>query len=72
MRSTMLAVLAGSTLLTGCVVRPAVIRPVGAVAVVRPAAPCPGGFFQPGYRGRWGRWHPGHWRCPGGRLVFVP
>ena len=26
---------------------------------------CPGGYWVDGHYGRHGRWHPGHWRCPG-------
>ena len=26
---------------------------------------CPGGVFIEGHRGPRGRWHEGHWRCPG-------
>jgi len=26
---------------------------------------CPGGVFIEGHYGPHGRWHPGHWRCPG-------
>ena len=42
--------------LSGCVVedRTAVRR-----------APCPGGWWVEGHYGPRGRWHPGHWRCPG-------
>ncbi len=45
-------------LLSGCVVEE---RP----AVVRPAAPCRGAVWVEGHHGPRGRWHPGHWRCPG-------
>ncbi len=41
----------------GCVVE---ARPVG-----RPLPPCPGGAWIEGHYGPYGRWHPGHWRCPG-------
>jgi hypothetical protein len=42
--------------LSGCVVeeRSSVRRP-----------PCPGGWWVDGHYGPRGRWHPGHWRCPG-------
>ncbi len=75
MRSLILALIASGAL-AGCVVRPATVAvvrptPVGAVAVV-PAPACVGGVWQPGHHGRWGRWHPGHWRCPGGRIIVVP
>jgi hypothetical protein len=26
---------------------------------------CPGGYWVEGHYGPRGRWHPGHWRCPG-------
>jgi hypothetical protein len=26
---------------------------------------CPGGVWVEGHYGRHGRWHRGHWRCPG-------
>ena len=26
---------------------------------------CPGGYWIEGHYGPRGRWHPGHWRCPG-------
>jgi hypothetical protein len=42
---------------TGCVEREVVVR--------EPARACAGGVWIEGYRGRRGRWHPGHWRCPG-------
>ncbi len=34
---------------------------------VGPAHPghCPGGYWVEGHYGPRGRWHPGHWRCPG-------
>jgi hypothetical protein len=44
--------------LSGCVVEE---RPV----MVRPAPPCPGAMWIGGHYGPRGRWHPGHWRCPG-------
>jgi hypothetical protein len=28
-------------------------------------AACAGGIWIEGHRGPRGRWHPGHWRCPG-------
>ena len=41
---------------TSCVIRErAVDRPRG----------CPGGFWVERHRGPYGRWHEGHWRCPG-------
>jgi hypothetical protein len=43
--------------LSGCVVRE---RTVAA----RPGT-CPGGYWIEGHYGPRGRWHPGHWRCPG-------
>jgi hypothetical protein len=33
--------------------------------VVERRAPCPGGVWIEGHYGPRGRWHPGHWRCPG-------
>jgi hypothetical protein len=42
---------------TGCVVRE--------TRVARPG--CSGGFWVEGHYGPHGRWHPGHWRCPGVR-----
>ena len=45
--------------LSGCVVRErTVARPYG-------GGGCRGGYYVEGHRGRRGRWHPGHWRCPG-------
>jgi hypothetical protein len=29
------------------------------------AGPCAGGVWIEGQRGPRGRWHEGHWRCPG-------
>jgi hypothetical protein len=47
------------SLLSSCVVRE---RPV---MVARPAG-CPGGVWVEGHRhGGYGRYHQGHWRCPG-------
>ncbi|HXX66019.1 MAG TPA: hypothetical protein VEK07_02495 [Polyangiaceae bacterium] len=39
----------------------------GCVVEARPAPPprCPGGEWIAGHYGPHGRWHPGHWRCPG-------
>jgi hypothetical protein len=60
---TMRLILAGllflsvGTGLSGCVVRE---RTVAA----RPGT-CPGGYWIEGHYGPRGRWHPGHWRCPG-------
>jgi hypothetical protein len=33
--------------------------------VVERHPPCPGGVWIDGHYGPRGRWHPGHWRCPG-------
>ena len=33
--------------------------------VVERRPPCPGGVWFEGHYGPRGRWHPGHWRCPG-------
>ena len=33
--------------------------------VARAEGRCRGGAWVDGYYGRRGRWHPGHWRCPG-------
>jgi hypothetical protein len=59
---TMRLILAGllflstATGLSSCVVRErTVARPGG----------CPGGVWVEGHHGPRGRWHPGHWRCPG-------
>ena len=41
---------------SGCVVEPVYARPMHH---------CPGGMWMEGHYGRYGRWHPGHWRCPG-------
>ena len=49
-----------TSLFSGCVVRE---RP--ATVYARPGG-CPGGYWIEGHRhGPYGRWHPGHWRCPG-------
>jgi hypothetical protein len=46
------------SIVSGCVVRERV--------VARPGPPgCPGGVWIEGHRGPRGRFHPGHWRCPG-------
>lgn len=39
----------------------------GCVVEARPGPPgrCPGGYWVAGHYGPHGRWHPGHWRCPG-------
>jgi hypothetical protein len=38
----------------------------GCVVEARPGPPrCPGGVWMEGHRGPHGRWHEGHWRCPG-------
>jgi hypothetical protein len=52
----LLLVLLG-TMLSGCIVRETRVaeRPRG----------CRGGVWIEGHRGPHGRWHPGHWRCPG-------
>lgn len=44
---------------SGCVVRER------RVAAYPQPAPCRGGAWIEGHYGRRGRWHPGHWRCPG-------
>jgi hypothetical protein len=44
--------------LSGCIVEE---RPY----VARPAPPCPGAMWVGGHYGPRGRWHYGHWRCPG-------
>ena len=33
-------------------------------------APCSGGVWMDGHRGPRGRWHPGHWRCPGQPVII--
>jgi hypothetical protein len=43
------------SIVSGCVVRETRPGPRG----------CPGGVWVEGYRGPRGRFHPGHWRCPG-------
>jgi len=44
------------TTLSGCVVREQRVA----------AGPgCQGGYWIAGHYGPRGRWHPGHWRCPG-------
>jgi hypothetical protein len=42
---------------SACVEREVVVR--------EPRRACAGGVWIEGYRGPRGRWHPGHWRCPG-------
>jgi hypothetical protein len=38
----------------------------GCVVESRPAyGRCPGGYWIEGHYGPHGRWHRGHWRCPG-------
>ena len=65
MRSKVLAALAVVALgLSGCVVRER--------GYYRGAPPCGGGIFVAGHYGMQGRWHPGHWRCPGGVEILVP
>jgi hypothetical protein len=43
--------------LSACVVREERVAHAG--------GPCRGGVWVEGYRGPRGRWHEGHWRCPG-------
>jgi hypothetical protein len=45
---------------SGCVVRE---RRYAAYPSGGPA--CRGEYWVEGHYGRHGRWHPGHWRCPG-------
>jgi len=45
----------------GCVVRE---RTYARPAYPPPAPPCAGGVWVDGHHGAYGRWHPGHWRCP--------
>ena len=48
--------LASGAVSASCVVRERTVeRPHG----------CPGGFLVDRHRGPHGRWHEGHWRCPG-------
>lgn len=60
MRTTM--ILSGLLLVclgsSACVEREVVVREPRARA-------CAGGVWIEGHRGPRGRWHPGHWRCPG-------
>lgn len=49
--------LSAATGLSSCVVRER--------AVATGPGRCPGGVWIEGHHGRSGRWHPGHWRCPG-------
>ena len=42
--------------LTSCIVRERTVAGPGR---------CPGGVWMEGHYGPAGRWHPGHWRCPG-------
>jgi hypothetical protein len=61
LRRFVLAVTASSLTLAaipGCVVQERVV-------VARPAPPCPGAMWIEGHYGPRGRWHHGHWRCPG-------
>jgi len=51
----MLGLLGGSAA-SGCVVRERRTAHAGY---------CRGGYWVEGHYGRLGRWHPGHWRCPG-------
>jgi hypothetical protein len=44
---------------SGCVVRER------RYANYPPAGGCRGGYWIEGHYGPRGRWHPGHWRCPG-------
>ena len=58
--STLRAILVPSLvalLLSGCIVE---TRPIGP-----PPPPCIGGRWIEGHYGPYGRWHRGHWRCPG-------
>ena len=54
-----LGLLGLGTASTGCVVRE--------TRVARPVQTCQGGIWVEPRRDGWGRWHEGHWRCPGGR-----
>jgi len=49
--------LSAATGLSSCVVRER--------AVATGPGRCPGGAWIEGHYGPRGRWHPGHWRCPG-------
>ena len=68
MKNTLLgrsvAVLGLSLLLGGCVER---VRVVDA----RPPVPCAGAVWIPGHTSQSGKFHPGHWRCPGVVEVVV-
>jgi hypothetical protein len=44
---------------------PALVSCRPRVVVVERRPECPGGVWIEGHRGPRGRWHPGHWRCPG-------
>lgn len=55
LRMAFLLVLAGSAA-ASCVVRE---------RVVAQSPACRGGVWVPEHRGHHGRYHPGHWRCPG-------
>ena len=55
LRMAFLMVLAGSAA-ASCVVRERVVAHPGM---------CRGGVWVPDHYGRHGRYHPGHWRCPG-------
>jgi hypothetical protein len=49
--------LCGAVSTSGCVVRER--------RVATGPGGCPGGYFVGGHYGPRGRWHEGHWRCPG-------
>jgi hypothetical protein len=60
LKRTFLLVVLTTTVATiaGCVVEERAV-------VERPRRPCPAGAWVEGHYGPRGRWHPGHWRCPG-------
>jgi hypothetical protein len=60
-RAAFIALLLSLTVLSACVVREE--------RVARPGA-CPDGVWIEGHYGPRGRWHPGHWRCPGHREII--
>lgn len=49
----------------GLILPLAAVLLAGCVVAARPAAPCPGAVWIEGGYDRHGRWHHGHWRCPG-------
>ncbi|HEY7374427.1 MAG TPA: hypothetical protein VIF57_19845 [Polyangia bacterium] len=51
-----LALVVGGTAASGCVVRE---------QRVATGPRCRGAVWIDGHHGPRGRWHPGHWRCPG-------